>query len=58
MELKWLRLSLFRCLGKGADDDLLEPALHVVVVAAVLAERAVGFDGADGAEHEVGVICL
>ena len=51
-------MFLFGSLGKGADDDLLEPALHVVFVAAVLTERAVGFDGADGAEHEVGVICL
>ena len=36
-----LLVSLFECLGKGADDDLLEPALHVVFVAVVLIERAV-----------------
>ena len=36
-----LRVALFERIGKGADDDLLESALHVVLVAAVLVEGAV-----------------
>ena len=51
---------VLQCLREGIDNNLLESAINVVFIAAVLVEGAFGLDWVNGEvhRHELGVVYI